>query len=575
MIIGAALGSLAGLLVTAAPVRAAPSSNGARPNIVFILTDDLDLTTYDPARFPVLHDLMATQGVTFSHFFVNESLCCPSRASILRGQDVHNHGVRGNGPPTGGFQRFHALGDERSTVATWLHAAGYRTALFGKYLNGYPATTPARYVPPGWDEWASPSGGNPYSEYHYELNENSKLVQYGRQPGDYLVDVLAQKSVDFINTAPANQPFFMYVAPYVPHQPATPAPRYATAFPDAQAPRPSSFDQADLKAEPAWLRDRPKLSPAVVAYIDALYRRRLQDMLGVEDLLRNVVTALKAKGQLDNTYVVLGSDNGFHLGQHRLPPGKQTAFDEDIRVPLWVRGPGVPKGKTVDQLAMNIDLAPTFAAMGGAKVPPFVDGRSLLALLGSGSAPAAWRQDVFLEHYGTVSAGNAPPSTTTTEPASRFAPDSPEAPADPDDDAGYNRAGIGDPAEDTAAARINQINPYGVAVPSYHAIRTSRYLYVEYDNGDRELYDLDRDPSELHNLVGSAKASLLRELSSRLHALASCQAAVCRRIEARPLAPSVVARPTPSPAPAGLPSLLSAPRSRGALARRSRSRVSG
>ena len=363
-----------------------------------------------------------------------------------------------------------------------------------------------------------PLGGNPYSEYRYELNENGKLVQYGRQPGDYLVDVLAQKSVDFINTAPTNQPFFMYVAPYVPHQPATPAPRYATAFPDTQAPRPPSFDQADLNAEPTWLRDRPKLSPAVVAYIDALYRRRLQDMLGVEDLLRNVVNALQAKGQLNNTYIVLGSDNGFHLGQHRLPPGKQTPFDEDIRVPLWVRGPGVPKNTTVDQLAMNIDLAPTFAAIGGAKVPSFVDGRSLLPLLGTSSPPTSWRQDVFLEHYGTVSAGSAPPAPTTTEPASRFATDSPQAPADPDDDAGYNRAGIDESAEGTAAARINQINPFGVAVPSYHAIRTSRYLYVEYDNGDRELYDLTHDPYELHNIAATTKPRLLRQLSSRLRA---------------------------------------------------------
>lgn len=534
--------AFSGSLVAANPARAALPHASTRPNIVFILTDDLGLTTYDPARFPVLHDLMATQGVTFSHFMVDDSLCCPSRASILRGQYVHNHGVQENGAPNGGFERFHALGDEKSTVGTWLHAAGYRTALFGKYLNGYPATVPARYVPPGWDEWASPSRGNPYSEYHYELNESGKLVQYGRQAGDYLVDVLAKKSVDFIDATTGKQPFFMYVAPYVPHQPATPAPRYAAAFPEARAPRTPSFDQADLHAEPAWLRDRPKLSPAVVAYIDGLYRRRLQDMLGVEDLLRNVVAALSAKGQLQNTYIFLGSDNGFHLGQHRLPPGKQTPFDEDIRVPLWVRGPGVPKGTTVDQLAMNIDVAPTFVAIAGAKAPSFVDGRSLLPFLGTGSPPKTWRQDVFVEHYRFASSRRARAPTTTTQPASRFKADSPDAPSDPDDDAGYNRAGIADAAEDSAAARINLINPYGVAVPSYHAIRTSRYLYVEYEDGDRQLYDLARDPYELHNVVGAAKASLLGELSSRLDALASCRAAGCRRIEARSLGASGASR---------------------------------
>lgn len=540
-IVAATIALFAGPIVTTQPAHAATSNAAAkpnaaaRPNIVFILADDLDLTTYDPAKFPVLRDMMATQGVTFSHFVVNDSLCCPSRASILRGQYVHNHGVEENGPPIGGFERFHALGDEKSTVGTWLHSAGYRTALLGKYLNNYPKTASARYVPPGWDQWASPSGGNPYSEYNYQLNENGTLVKYGRQPADYLVDVLAKKSVDFINTTAGNQPFFMYVAPYVPHQPATPAPRYTAAFPNARAPHPPSLNQTELRAEPNWLRERPKLSPTIVAYIDDLYRRRLQDMLGVEDLLRDVVTALQAKGQLDNTYIFLGSDNGFHLGQHRLPPGKETAFDEDIRVPLWVRGPGVPQGKTVGQFAMNVDLAPTFAAIAGAKVPSFVDGRSLVPLLGTRSPPKVWRQDVFLEHYRFASRGRARTSTTTTEPVSRFRNNSPEAPDDPDQDEGYNRAGITDAAQDAAAARINQVNPYGVSVPEYQAVRTSRYLYVEYTGGDRQLYDLARDPNEMHNVAGNAKASLLRELSSRLHALASCRAAGCRRIEERPL----------------------------------------
>ncbi|MFN8036137.1 MAG: sulfatase [Acidimicrobiia bacterium] len=507
----------------------------ARPNIVFILTDDLDLTTYDPAKFPALRDL-ASRGVTFSHFMVNNSLCCPSRASILRGQYVHNHGVEENGPPKGGFQRFHALGDERSTVATWLHAAGYRTALLGKYLNHYPDTTSATYVPPGWDEWASPSAGNPYTEYRYQMNENGTLVRYGSQPTDYLVDVLARKSVDFIDRTAGKQPFFLYVAPYVPHQPATPAPRYANAFPKVLAPHPPSFNQADVSAEPNWLRERPELGNVAVAYIDDLYRRRLQDMLAVDDLLSDVVDSLRATGQLDNTYIFLGSDNGFHLGQHRLPPGKETAFDEDIRVPLWVRGPGVPRGKTVGRLAMNVDLAPTFAAIAGVKVPPFVDGRSLAPLLGDGSPPKSWRHDAFVEHYKLASRGRARRRTTsTTEPVSRFRNDSPEAPNDPDEDEGYTRARIPESAADAAAARITRINPFGVGVPDYHAIRTSRYLYAEYETGERQLYDLARDPYEMHNIAGSAKSSLLHKLSSRLHALASCRAAACRRIESKPL----------------------------------------
>ncbi len=290
---------------------------------------------------------MTQQGTTFSNYFVTDSLCCPSRSSILRGQYVHNHGVHTNLPPTGGFEQFHALGNESSTIGTWMHAAGYHTGLLGKYLNGYPDTVARRYVPPGWDDWVSPSGGNPYAEYNYQLNDNGTLEHHGTQPSDYLVDLLSQKAGEFIGSAPKNKPFFLYVAPYVPHQPATPAPRYTNAFPGVQAPRPPSFDQVDPTA-PAWLRDRPPLTAPLITTIDNLYRRRLQTMLGVDDMLANVVTSLQKSGQLDNTYIVFSSDNGFHLGEHRLPPGKQTAFEEDIHVPLVVRGPGVPKGKTVD-----------------------------------------------------------------------------------------------------------------------------------------------------------------------------------------------------------------------------------
>jgi N-acetylglucosamine-6-sulfatase len=506
-IVGVGDASVAGAVSTSTP--------SARPNIVFILTDDLDATTYDPAAFPALRNLMTSQGVSFSHFFVDDSLCCPSRATILRGQYVHNTGVLNNGPPTGGFERFHARGLESSTVATWLHASGYRTGLFGKYLNGYPNTVAPRYVPPGWDSWASPSGGFPYSEFHYVLNENGRLVRYGRAPSDYLVDVLARKTVGFIKAEAGKHPFFAYVAPYAPHQPATPAPRYANAFPGVQAPRPPSFDQAAFNHEPQWLSSRPPLASTVIDYIQTLYRRRLQDMLAIDDLLRGVVTTLQQTGQLDNTYIFLGSDNGFHLGQHRLPPGKETAYDEDIRVPLFVRGPGVAPGRTVDQFAMNVDLAPTFASLAGAKTPPFVDGRSLVPLLGSGAPPGPWRSAALVEHYGRYRFHPRRPTTT-----------------DPDDDERYNRAGAGGLPLRPGRLPLNALNPYGVPVPPYHALRTSQYLYVEYARGARQLYDTTNDPYELRNIVASASSSLVAILHRELHDLEHCRAQTCLRASA-------------------------------------------
>jgi len=362
------------LLFIAATATAAP-----RPNIVFVLTDDMALR--DLTVMPKLNALVAARGTTFSSYFVTDSLCCPSRSSILRGQFVHDHHTLGNQPPDGGFQKFHAAGNEKSTVATWLKAAGYRTALMGKYLNGYPSTVAQNYVPPGWDEWDSPSRGG-YGEFNYLLNENGRLVQHGSAPADYLVDVMARKSVAFIDGAvAAKQPFFLYLATFAPHQPATPAPRHANLFPNATAPRDASFDEADVSDKPAFIRALARLRPRQIANIDNLYRKRIQSLQSVDEMIETIVRELQRLGALDNTYIVFTSDNGFHLGNHRMPMGKQTAYETDIHVPLLVRGPGVAAGATRDELVVETDLAPTFAAWAGAAAPAFVDGRSLAPLL--------------------------------------------------------------------------------------------------------------------------------------------------------------------------------------------------
>ncbi len=480
----AALGMVVGLTGgtgASAAASEAKAKPGKHPNFVFILTDDLDRSLYfDASRFPKFNSLLVDKGTTFSNFFVTDSLCCPSRSSILRGQYVHNHDVRGNRPPLGGFEKFHSNGDEKSTVATWLHDAGYRTGLLGKYLNGYPNGADATFVPPGWDVWASPSGNGGYSGYNYRLNENGKLVRYGASPQDHLVDVLSQKSGEFIQQS-GDKPFFLYVAPYVPHAPATPAPRHAETFPGLQAPRTASFNQADVSTEPQWLQARPLLGDQQIASIDALYRKQLQSMLAVDDLIQHVVDTLQQAGKLDNTYIVFTSDNGFHLGQHRLPQGKITAFDEDIRVPLVVRGPDVPAGKKVDEFAANIDFAPTFAALAGAKAPSFVDGRSLEPVLHGKSPGKSSRTAVLVEQF-----------------------------------TGSARGGSG--------RRVS-------VPPTYAAVRTDRYTYIEYVTGERQLYDLRNDPDELHNIVSTADPKVVQDLAKQLTALRSCKGTDCRRAD--------------------------------------------
>jgi arylsulfatase A-like enzyme len=475
--------------------------------VLFILTDDLDLG--EIAQMPNLQSMMVRQGVSFSNYFASVSLCCPSRTTTLRGQYSHNTGVETNGGINGGFETAHRLGLEQSTIGTWLQADGYRTALIGKYLNGYPDTVAKTYVPPGWNEFASAAKGNPYSQYNYTLNVNGKLVRYGSAPSDYGTYVYVKRTQDFItSSAKAGKPFFAYLAVYAPHQPATPAPQDVNLFPGAQAPRTPAYNAADVSGKPQFIQNLPLMDARVKRRVDALYRRRIQSLQAVDRGIASLLDTLRSTGQLNNTYIVFTSDNGFHLGQFRMPSGKQTAYDFDIHLPLVVRGPGVPADRTAHQLVGNIDLAPSFAAMAGATPPSFVDGRSFLPLAHDPGSTQPWRDAYLVEHWK-------------------------------EDDGPGNRGGAplepGDLDQSSAATPVRQSRASLSNIPEYHAVRTEQYLYVEYSTGERELYDLHTDPYELHNLVTTASPSLVHELAAEVTALQGCKAAGCRAAEDRPV----------------------------------------
>ncbi len=493
---------LCGVLSSIAACSGTTTTTTSRPNILFLLTDDLNLD--EIAVMPHLKSLLIDQGVNFSNYFVSVSLCCPSRTTTLRGQYSHNTQVLTNGGTNGGFETAHSLGVEQSTIGTWLQAGGYRTALVGKYLNGYPRSTSDTYVPPGWNEWDSAVKGNPYSEFNYTLNENGKLVDYGAQPEAYGTDVYTHKVNAFITQAAKDQkPFFAYLAVYAPHQPATPAPRDAALFADAKAPRTPSYNETDVSDKPAYIRNKPLLKPGVQTQIDDLYKKRLQSLQAVDDAIVSLYNTLKTTNQLDNTYIVFTSDNGFHLGQHRMPSGKQTAYEEDIHLPLIVRGPGVPAGKAIDQLTGNIDLAPTFADLAGVKAPDFVDGRSFAPLLHS-SASSSWRQAYLVEHWLETKA-------VKNKVKAQVDPGLLE-PADPDQLVVPDKAAVG-------------------GIPEFHGIRTKDYTYVEYSTGERELYDLKKDPAELQNIAATADPALLKQLADHLTELKNCSKASCRTAE--------------------------------------------
>lgn len=510
----------------AAQARERPAHE--RPSILFVLTDDL--ASGDLRVMPRTRRLLGERGVTFDRYYVSNSRCCPSRVTILRGQYSHNTGVWSNGGANGGFERAFADGIEHDTVATRLSLAGYRTALVGKYLNGYPNVAGPEYRPPGWHTWVSPIAGDPYTQYDYALNDNGRFVYHGSEPRDYGTDVYVRRVTRFLRAAGrAGVPFFALLSVYAPHEPATPAPRDAHRFRRVRAPRGPAFDQRDVDGMPSFVRSLPRFTAREEAGIDRLYRMRLRSLQAVDRGVAALVRTLRASGRLDDTYIVFSSDNGFHLGDHRLPAGKRTAYETDVRVPLLIRGPGIPPGSRVGQLAGNVDLAPTFLAMAGLPPPPYADGRSLLGLArGRAGAALEWRTAYLLEHR------NQPQVDDDTPPRREHLP---LEPPDPDERRGDARPVPGEQGPGRAARGLpsdKALLRLYAPIPDFDGLRTDRYLYVEYETGERELYDTRADPGQVVNIAGT-KPRLERVLARRLDQLRDCRGRGCRASDASPI----------------------------------------
>lgn len=457
------LASVVVLLTVIGSMRSASAAE--RPNIVFVLTDDLDSRSM--GYLDGLRNVMSQNGTTFNRAYVSDALCSPSRATILRGQYPHNHGIRGNVAPAGGHDKFRNTMMDQSTVATWLDGAGYQTKFVGKYLNGYNE----EYKPPGWDEWFGWLGKNGSKR----VNDDGEVAQV--QGHD--TDLFANESVDFIRRASTEpEPFFLSVWTRAPHQPAIPARRYADRFKGTALPRPPSFNEKDVSDKPRFIKDLPRLSVKKSSNMRRIHQKRLASMLSVEDLLEDVIATLRKTGELDDTYIFFTSDNGYHLGQHRLTQGKRTAYEEDIRVPLMVRGPGVPADRALKHQVLNNDLAPTFAQLAGVRPPSFVDGKSMVPLLDKSPPKVSnWRTGILTENWRT--------------------------------------AGVGGSSE----------------APTYKALRTQSKLWVRYVNGEQELYDMRNDRYQLRSQDPRDNRRLVRGFNNRLDRLATCEGAECRAAE--------------------------------------------
>jgi arylsulfatase A-like enzyme len=429
------------------------------PNIVLILTDD---QRWDTLRFmPHVREDLMSQGMTLPNAFVSNPLCCPSRASILTGNFSHTTGVYSNAPPGGGWPAFHDGGAENSTIATWLHDAGYRTALVGKYLNDYGPDNP--FIPPGWDRWVAFEASSA-NYFDYTLNVDGGLVSYGNGAADYSTDVLAAYAVDDIEQVPSDQPLFLYLATTAPHGPATPAPRDEGTVLRGPSRWPPSFNERNMSDKPRYMRGLPDVSEEEQS---SRYVKMVESLQAVDDAVHDVIGALEATGRLQNTMIVFTSDNGIAFGEHRWT-SKLVPYEDSIRVPLVIRWDGVVSPGAVDRhLVANIDLAPTFAEAAEVAAPA-ADGRSMLPVL-SGEA-VGWRKLLLLEHL-------------------------------------LHHKGL----------RLNR--GLGPGPPTYCGIRGQHRLFVHYGSGFEEYYDLRLDPYQLRNMIGEPSngwITRLRDATRRL-----------------------------------------------------------
>ena len=451
----------------------------ASPNIVFISTDDQRAD--ELWGMPSLQEKLVQQGTTFTNAYAPFPLCCPARASIMSGQYAHNHNVLSNGAPLGGYQAF----NKSSTLATWLKSAGYQTAFVGKYINDYGLVKPVN-VPPGWMDWHASVGGGDY--FYSRLRESTGAAPVSNiYDGQYISDLYTDKAVDVINRRiTAQDPLFLWVSYYGPHEgtPAeaddpplgTPAvaPRHRNAFaatPLRKEEYDPSFNEADVSDKPNYVKNRMRLTANTQTWLKEVYQQRLESLLAVDEGIARIFEAISASGELNNTIFVFTSDNGYMLGEHRIPLGKTLPYNPSARIPLVIRGPGFPAGVQRSQPAGLHDLSPTFleAAQGTAGLPQ--DGISLFAIAADPAAHAK-RQLV-------VEAG--PRSTDATAPW------------------------------------------------FYRGIRSAKWVYINYEEtGEIEMYDLVKDPYQLKNVAADPAYSTQRAaLARRLVALRECAGIAC------------------------------------------------
>ncbi len=538
------LGLLILALLLGAGRAPAASEGRPRPSFVVIQTDDQTLeqlyASYSPVggspieAMPNTLALIANRGVTFSRYYTPYSLCAPSRVALLTGRYAHNNNVRGNVSPNGGYPGFSSRAAAQHNVATWLQGAGYRTIHVGKFLNGYgekPYSSPTE-EPPGWSAWQSIiNSDSDHYYYGYELNDNGVVEgpfgdsgswetrEYGERddfgcplaplngkPCNYQTDVLSEIAANDVWVTPESQPFYLQVDYSAPHgdfrRPAGPEPptRYYDMFNGAPLPAKSSegFNEGNVNDKPRFIREAPYLSPSEIHTYRVYYDKALESLKGIDDGVKRIIDTLGAMHRLRNTYIIFTSDNGFFYGQHRLVGGKFLAYEPSTHLPLLMRGPGIKAGTESGQLTTTVDIAPTILELAEVEADKSIDGTSLYPF--ARDSGLRTRRPLLFESFVQTSDveedGGAASAKASRRPA---------------------RASSG-----KAGASI-------VAPPkNYYGIRLGPYKYIEWPDGEKELYDITKDPYELNNRIRDRNFFPIRGfLHAELERLETCVGRTC------------------------------------------------
>ena len=480
---GAVLGGCGTALPTGTEPLSVPSPSPAplrredMLDIVFIQADDLDAMSIErgirgeiqdgDVRFMPNLSHLAQDGTVFTNSYVASALCGPSRAALLTGKYPHTTRIIGNGDDgskDGGFPGLMEYGDGR-TLATFLHDIGYQTLMVGKYINNYHLGDGHR--PPGWSRWFAVSTTGAYQDY-YVVRDDGASEFFGQGPENYTTDVLGQRAVSLLDETISQHPtdpFFLFLNFVAPHKPARPPARYGGLF-RREVPMVHTWNE-DIRDKPDFLRNDPPLDSATWEEITRLYVKRLQCMQGVDDWIGRIVQFLVQRNRINRTMVIFTSDNGWLEGQHRMPLIKKVAYEESVRVPTVIRGPGLQRGWS-NQFISNVDYIPTFLDMAGHPVPEDLEGRSFKPLFNpSGTGADQLRVDVFTE-------------------------------------------------------MLNEED-----IPPYRELRTRDWAIIEYGGEELEAYDMRVDPYQQDNLGRLSPDRIPRELIDRLHRLSTCSGRQC------------------------------------------------